>query len=1454
MWSVVIIIFLVSTGLFTILLSQPTNNYVLGASTWTQTSDRDFDNGTSENLTIVGSNGDAELQIDLSELKHWQEQFPGSAPTSRAYFGMATVDGDDKAVLWGGTWYLTDTWVYDYSTNKWIDKTPNPIPSSYPLTRYYPRLSSIYGDDKVVLFGGQYGSSYMDDTWEYDVSTDTWTEKAINTTKPTGRGNGGLAPIGGHDKMLLFGGYNWGVSGYYMNDTWVYDSSDGSWTDMTPVTPPSSYPSIRWAPNMVSIHGTDKVLMFGGLTTYSNYYSDTWIYDLSANSWTKKTPVSGSPTGRAQAGMATIYGDDKVVMFGGMTYSGGYKYYDDTWVFDLSDNTWTKVEPLNPNDKPAARGALGMAAISGTDKAVMFGGISGSTYNSDTWIYKHFLKTKNGTYVSAPHDTGSEAEYQTLSWYADTPEKTSVRLQLRSALDETKLANKPFVGPDGSSSSYYETSGVAIWSEHSGDRWIQYKAYLNIDIVTNSPALRDVTISYNCLPNTLVIGPTDGSMLTTNKPVFKWTFEDVDSDKQKGFEVIIDDDDEFGSIDFDSGEQNIAEEQWLFPVGTSYTEIPDGKWYWSVRTKDFDGTWTEYSTPREMWIDTHAPSSATKYPGNNGYYNSVTEITGIANDIDPGTGVASLEIAIKRLSDNNYWDGSAWVPLATWLLAAETHEWSYDASIVPWLSGVKYSVQSRAIDAAGNLEQSEIINVFTIDKQSPKSSILRPVDGVWLNNLGEITGSAMDFGGSGIGEMAVSIVCKKDFIGWDTGPKEGHYWDGNAWTNKIAWLDAVAGEQWSFNASGIPFTTGDHYTISSRAIDRTGNDEESTSAITFKYDSLPPSELGLSINSGAEFTGSNMVTLSIEAVDIGSGLAKMSFSSDGIVWSAWEPFNTTRNWELSMGDGIKTLYLRTQDKTGNKADAISDTIILDTTAPRDLVIEINDNEQYTNIRRLEASLMATDAGSGVAEMSYSYDSINWLPWEPFVQSKHIYLSSEASNGEKKIFYKVRDAVGNIAEPVYDNIILDTEPPYSLSITINEGNMETNSTRIKLELFAKDLISGIDKISFSLDGEKWSPWEEYSESKTYDLSSGDGVKTVFFKVKDKLGNVAEPASTTIMLNTTKTIQKGNTIETTNDIGLLMWLGIVIAVILVLIVLMVAMYILRSRKRRAASESVPGGTLTVRPGGIAAPVYSIGQVPSTLKNAQLPAGVAAAATSTGVRQVPLLAKSTQTAMPVQAQPGMPTVASPGYPTSTPTQVQNLPQLPPARIPSIQPTTPTPTVKPAISVQTSSSTTNTTISSPATAGAATATRQNAQSTVSGASATQAQAQSSGTRPPVSMEDLKSHPSSSTMVSSAQRPAPATTSQHSQNLQYQDKNPTSTASTQMGVTKTKPTQNISCPTPRAEATPKKCGPNTTPTSQDSVAPSPHRPGSGPVVHLPDSPTQPTPTTKSSSQGQTGK
>jgi hypothetical protein len=927
------------------------------ASTWTQTSDTDFDNGTFENILLNGTGNAAGLEIDLSGISQWFDKTPSPRPAGypNPKYGheMVTIARTDKVLMFSDkitTNTRNETWVYDLSDDNWTLKQP----INNPHLMRYPRIASVFTDDKVVLVGGC-GTSGRDnnETWVYDLSDNKWENKSLINPTPTNypptRFCQGLTSIWGTDQVILFGGRRLNV---YYNDIWIYDVSANTWTEKKPT---GVKPAPRANIEMTAISGTDKILMFSG-----NRTNESWIYDLSDNKWTEMERL---PSDLFFPRIATIFGTDIVFLFGGFTST----WVNETWIFDWNDGpkgSWkniTEITPLTP------RYVHAMACVYNTKKVVLYGGaINVAPWTGDdTWIFHFGALSNNGTYVSEPYDTCSNSTFYSISWNANLPPTTTLKFQLRSAMDMQHLSSKEFVGNDGTINSFYTLSQSALWEGHNGDRCIQYK--VNFDRLNNSvtPSLKDVSINYNCQPNTIVLGPMNGSIISTSKPTFIWEFQDYDSAQQTAFQVLIDDDSDFQSIDFDSGVQSMSDEEWMFP-----TIIPDGQWYWKVRTRDADTEWTEFSTPWIIKIDTHIPSSSVDTPTNNGFYKYLPEISGTAYDAPGGFDLYKVEIAIKRLNDNYYWNGTNWVPSISWVLTTGIAEWTYDTNAIHWTSGSQYSVQSRATDMAELVEVPETVNIFMIDTDYPISTINNPQENKWLNKVEIISGISTDFGGSGV--EAVEIMIKE--------AATNEYWDGTRWNSRVHWLSVDGTKQWSYNASSVQWFTGNEYFLFSRASDRSGNDELVGSAKSFKYDAILPERLSILIDFDAEYTNTNSVILSIYGQDVGSGISGMSFSTDGFEWSAWEPFNLTTAFLFDPVDGEKTVYFRLRDYANNIAAPVFDKIVMDTTPPEQLSIIINEDAKYTNTNTVTLTLDAIDSLSGINEMSFSYDSTTWISW------------------------------------------------------------------------------------------------------------------------------------------------------------------------------------------------------------------------------------------------------------------------------------------------------------------------------------------------------------------------------------------------------------------------------------------------------------------------------------------
>jgi hypothetical protein len=681
----------------------------------TENIDNDFLNGTFNNTEIYIIENDAVLRLNslISKSNNWIEKKVQIKPDERYSHAMATIWGTDKVLLYGGANFTggfkiyNDTWIYDYCENNWTEMSPSGIPGEI----YFHAMASIYGTDKVLLFSPH--SLQWHNTWIYDLSNNSWTEKAGLPSNSSLNG-AAMASVFGTDKVVLFGTIGSTTQNIF-NETWIFDLSNNTWTNKTPKDPTKS-PPIRTDHAMASIYGTKKVLLHGGSFSNLSYwvrYNDTWIYDLLNDTWTRIfTPIF--PYARERHAMATLNGTDKVLLYGGWD---GWGPKNDTWIFDYSENAWINTTPTN---NPGNLNSHAMAFVYGTTSAVLFGGIlktGPSSYNifDETWIYDCILFKENGTYVSSPYEIGPNSSFKTLNWNASTSDQTVIEFQVRTAKSKLELASKQFIGNDGTTSSYYTVPYHEAWPGHEGDSWVQYKAYLKTNDIMDTPILRNVTIIFNRWPNTTLVYPPNDSILSNKKLKFNWNFTDFDSTNQTAFQLIISDNISFETIDYDSDIQNSKDFTWQFPFGTSYEDIPGGVWYWKVRTKDNDGDWGFYSEPWRFAIDTNAPESIITNPLDNRFYNNLSTVSGIAYDSIDGIGLNRIEITIKSVSGNSYWTGSKWVLSETWLSTSGTIKWFYDLSSVILYSGYKYNIRSRAIDNAHNIEIPNKGITFIID-------------------------------------------------------------------------------------------------------------------------------------------------------------------------------------------------------------------------------------------------------------------------------------------------------------------------------------------------------------------------------------------------------------------------------------------------------------------------------------------------------------------------------------------------------------------------------------------------------------------------------------------------------------------------------------------------------------------------------------------------------------------
>lgn len=105
---------------------------------------------------------------------------------------------------------------------------------------------------------------------------------------------------------------------------------------------------------------------------------------------------------------------------------------------------------------------------------------------------------------------------------------------------------------------------------------------------------------------------------------------------------------------------------------------------------------------------------------------------------------------------------------------------------------------------------------------------------------------------------------------------------------------------------------------------------------------------------------------------------------------------------------------------------------------------------------------------------------------------------------------------------YFNLVLDTLAPQGLTVKLNNGSQYTTSKNVTLSISVSDTAtSGYQMKVWGIDGassEDSASWETFAATKSIALPTGDGLKTVYVKVRDDVCNETAATSATITLDT------------------------------------------------------------------------------------------------------------------------------------------------------------------------------------------------------------------------------------------------------------------------------------------------------------------------------------------------
>ncbi|MBI5744156.1 MAG: right-handed parallel beta-helix repeat-containing protein [Elusimicrobia bacterium] len=221
-----------------------------------------------------------------------------------------------------------------------------------------------------------------------------------------------------------------------------------------------------------------------------------------------------------------------------------------------------------------------------------------------------------------------------------------------------------------------------------------------------------------------------------------------------------------------------------------------------------------------------SPTLAVLQPAGGAMLKTLAGLSGTAAD---NVAVSSAEVSMLRLTNGQYWNGSAWGAGQAWsALSLWPSSWTY-ISVPAWVDNSTYVFTARAWDAAGN--SALAVSSFTYDVTAPVAAITTPTTGTYAS-FSPLTGTAFDQ--HGVALVQVSVLRESD----------GQYWNGAAWAAGPLWNNSTGTAAWSYGGiTNANLLSGTTYMFNVRAQDYAGNVSNPAPVVsTFTY-VVPPGDL-----------------------------------------------------------------------------------------------------------------------------------------------------------------------------------------------------------------------------------------------------------------------------------------------------------------------------------------------------------------------------------------------------------------------------------------------------------------------------------------------------------------------------------------------------------------------------------------------------------------------------------
>ncbi len=497
----------------------------------------------------------------------------------------------------------------------------------------------------------------------------------------------------------------------------------------------------------------------------------------------------------------------------------------------------------------------------------------------------------------------------------------------------------------------------------------------------------------------------------------------------------------------------------------TYPALADGAHKFEVRASDQAGN-TDPSPAVFNWtIDATAPQTQIDAQPVVLSASPTAQFT-FSGDDGSGSGVASYECRVDST------EAGGWAPCAS----PKTYTSLADGA---------HKFEVRAVDAAGNVDQSPASFSWTVDATAPDSQISSNPLLLSASPKAEFSFTGSDGSGSGV----ASYECRLDS------------------TQSIDWKACASTKEYTGLVDGA-------HKFEVRAIDQFGNVDQSPATFSWTIDTTAPQT---QIDSGpSALSASGTPKFEFSGTDSGgSGVASYECRIDSTEPSAWASCTSPKTYN-SLADGAHKFEVRSIDTAGNTdTSPATSNWTVDTTAPE---TQIDSNPvSLSASAKAEFGFGGNDgSGSGVASFQCRIDSTEAADWQPCASVK---TYESLADGSHKFEVRSIDVAGNADQsPATFSWTIDTTVP---DTQIDSGPAAlVASASAELKFSGTDSGgSGVASYECRIDSTEAADWQSCTSAKEYN-SLADGAHKFEVRSIDTAGNTdTSPATSNWTVDTT-----------------------------------------------------------------------------------------------------------------------------------------------------------------------------------------------------------------------------------------------------------------------------------------------------------------------------------------------